>query len=713
MTDSATMTATAGASPVLLLAPTGRDAEITAQLLDRAGINVEICANAGDLCARLNADAGAVLMTAEAIDAAAIASLAKALEMQPPWSELPFLILLPQSEAARVSDSFATLGRRAHVTLVDKPIHVKTLVSATEAALRSRRRQYATRDLLGELEDRVAERDELIARERRYAARLNGLAQASLAITSAVTLDDALQLITDEACRIIQAHLAATLIRIEENGRKRTIRAMSCHDRNVRWVEDDTGDPADLFSSLAEETTTTHRLAKSELAAHPISRLVESTDLASALLAPLQERDGVCIGVIILGSHKDDAFSDDDEAVLTQLAHMASAAIQNARLYREARAANQAKDDFLATLAHELRTPMTGILGWIQMLKYEHAEQSDVDTAIDMIESSTRIQVRLVEDLLDVSRIIAGKLRIDVRAVELAPVLETVIETFRARAKESNVEIDARIETEPLSVLGDDTRLHQIIWNLLSNAIKFTPEGGRVRVELTRVHGNAIIRVTDSGQGISPEFLPHVFDRFQQADNSTTRRESGLGLGLAIVRYLVELHSGTVEVHSEGRGHGAMFCVTLPLIAVHTDGSAEEPSREPPRLNGIHVLVVDDEQAAGDLVADVLRRFGAVTLAVTSVAEAVKTLRRFTADIIVSDIAMPGEDGYALIRRLRDIEPILGRSVPAMALTGYGRPDDRARILASGFQQYMQKPVAADELAHAIERLVRASGAAA
>jgi signal transduction histidine kinase/DNA-binding response OmpR family regulator len=694
----------ARASPVLLLAPTGRDAEITAQLLDRAGIAVNVCRDASELVQRLNEQAGAVLMTSEAMTAAAMGRVAEALEVQPPWSELPFIILLPPAEASRAVDSFATLGRRAHVTLVDKPIHVKTLVSATEAALRSRKRQYATRDLLAELQARVAERDELLERERRHADRLSGLAQASLAIASAVSLDHALQLITDEACRIINAHLAATMIRIDENGRKRTVRAMSCHDPKTRYAEDGPGDP---FDSLAAESLTTERLTAAQLAAHPAARLIDLTGLCSALIGPLHERDGVGIGFILLASRLDDAFSDDDEAVLTQLANMASAAIQNARLYREAKAANQAKDDFLATLAHELRTPMTGILGWVQMLKYERAEQRDVDTAIDMIESSTRIQVRLVEDLLDVSRIIAGKLRIDVRAVELAPVVETVIETFRARARENSVELDASIETEPLSVLGDETRLHQIVWNLLSNAIKFTPEGGVVRIGLTRSNGNAVIRVTDSGQGISPEFLPHVFDRFQQADNSTTRRESGLGLGLAIVRYLVELHAGQVEALSEGAGTGATFTVTLPLIAVRTDDDARVPERQPPQLAGVRVMIVDDEQETGDLVAAVLRRFGAETLSFTSVTDAVKALRRFPADVVVSDIAMPGEDGYALMRRLRDIEPKLGRSVPAMALTGYGRPDDRARILASGFQAYMQKPVAALELAFVIEKLVR------
>jgi signal transduction histidine kinase len=426
------------------------------------------------------------------------------------------------------------------------------------------------------------------------------------------------------------------------------------------------------------------------------------------MMAPLLERNGDTVGVIAVAGKRDGGFTDDDEAVLTQLAQMASAAIQNARLYREAQDANRAKDDFLATLAHELRTPMTGILGWVEMLKMTDADEADVRTAIQMIENSTRVQARLVEDLLDVSRVIAGKLRIELGAVELGPVIETVAETFRGRAEESGVSLDATIEALPLSVYGDETRLHQVIWNLLSNAIKFTPSGGRVHLELLGTESKAVIRVTDSGKGIDPAFLPYVFERFQQADNTTTRQQAGLGLGLAIVRHLVELHSGTVTAASDGLGRGATFTVTLPVLAVRIAPTEEETSRQTgaPALDGVNVLVVDDNPDAGKLVSAVLAQFGATVQAVTSVGEAVKTLRRFPADVIVSDIAMPGEDGYALMRRLREIQPQLGREIPTMALTAYGRPEDRLRILSSGFQKYVQKPVEPVELAHAIAALI-------
>jgi hypothetical protein len=352
---------------------------------------------------------------------------------------------------------------------------------------------------------------------------------------------------------------------------------------------------------------------------------------------------------------------------------------------------------------------MTGILGWVQMLKMDGADKQDVRTAVQMIESSTRVQARLVEDLLDVSRIIAGKLRIELRAVELGPVIEDVVETFRTRAEENKLELDASVAEMPLSVYGDETRLHQIIWNLLSNAIKFTPAGGTVRVSLERQQSSAIVRVTDTGKGIDPGFLPFVFERFRQADNTTTRQQSGLGLGLAIVQHLVDLHHGKVAVTSDGENQGATFTVTLPVLAVRVQPEGLPELRGltgTTTLENISVLVVDDDPEAGHLVALVLEELGAHTATVTSVAEAIRTLRHFRADVIVSDIAMPGEDGYALMRRLRDVEPELGRDVHAMALTGYGRPEDRTRILSAGFQQYIQKPVEPLELADAIASLV-------
>jgi signal transduction histidine kinase len=444
-------------------------------------------------------------------------------------------------------------------------------------ALRSRLRQYDIRDLL-------AEQQKLLEKERASALRLSGLAEASLAIASALSLDDVLQMITDQAAKVINSRFAMIWLKVEENAQTRTIWAISAGAEGRRDVVDDATVAAlDEIAATIKSTT-----------------LLNDTfaGLDAMLAAPLLEREGRTAGLLMLAERPNAVFTADDEAVLTQLAQMASVAVQNARLYREAQDANRAKDDFLATLAHELRTPMTGILGWVQMLKIDGVAQNDVDTAIEMIEGSTRVQARLVEDLLDVSRIIAGKLRVDLAPVELRPVVEAVVEMFHARAAERRITIETKLEERPLSVYGDETRLHQIVWNLLSNAIKFTPEGGRVSVALQLSGSKGVLRVSDSGQGISPEFLPYVFDRFRQFDNSTVRQQAGLGLGLAIVRHLVTLHGGQADVASDGIGKGSTFTITLPVLAVRV-ARAELTQLltkpEMPRLDGIRILIVDDD----------------------------------------------------------------------------------------------------------------------
>ena len=683
---------------ILILAPTGRDAETTVDVLQRAGFKCEACMNVDELCRGISDGAGVVVVTAEALTPGTMRRIAAALASQPPWSEIPLMIFVAQPDMDRAARSFDSLGERANVTLVDRPIHVKTLVSATRTAVRSRARQYEIRDLL-------AEQQKLLESERASSKRLSGLADASLAIASALSLGDVLQMITDQAARVINAEFALIWLQAEGNTQTRTIRATSA-GKDIPSEIDEKSERA--LETIAAKIHGTIRLTGETF--RNVSGGQIFTGVRTVIAAPLQQREGGTIGVLMLAEKASAEFSVDDEAVLTQLAQMASAAVQNARLYREAQDANRAKDDFLATLAHELRTPMTGILGWVQMLKEDATVDDDATLAIRMIETSTRVQARLVEDLLDVSRIIAGKLRVDRAPVELAPVVEAVVETFRARAEESNVKLDVTIEERPLSVFGDETRLHQVIWNLLSNAIKFTPDNGSVRLELSCLESRAMLRVTDTGRGISPEFLPHVFERFRQADNTTTRSQSGLGLGLAIVRHLVELHGGEVSVESAGLNKGSTFIITLPLLAIRVGPAELEQLRQKPdmpTLRGVNVLVVDDDEESGKMVALVLSELGADARAVTSVAAAVKTLRGFAADIVLSDIAMPGEDGYALMRRLREIEPELGRHIRTMALTGYGRPENRTRILASGFQKYIQKPVEPIELARAIEELLR------
>ncbi|WP_168060369.1 PAS domain-containing hybrid sensor histidine kinase/response regulator [Candidatus Manganitrophus noduliformans] len=369
---------------------------------------------------------------------------------------------------------------------------------------------------------------------------------------------------------------------------------------------------------------------------------------------------------------------------------------------REAEAANRAKDEFLATVSHELRTPLNAIYGWARLLQMGDLDRETVTSAYETIERNAKAQAQLIDDLLDVSRIIAGKLRLDVRSIALKPVIEAAIETVQTAANAKGITLDSTFDERIESISGDPDRLQQVVWNLLSNAIKFTPTGGRVEIELRRIDSAIQIRVEDAGIGIHPEFLPYVFDRFRQAERVSTRFYGGLGLGLAIVRHLVELHGGTVSAESPGEGKGANFTVTLPLKVLSEESPDPEMKRSeetmPPTpammLEGVEVLLVDDEADARELLTLILQRSGARVITVSSTREAIDRLKRKKPDLLVSDIEMPGEDGYSLIRKVRAREAERGeRSVPAVALTAYAGRADRRRALMAGFQKHVPKPV--------------------
>jgi signal transduction histidine kinase/CheY-like chemotaxis protein len=383
----------------------------------------------------------------------------------------------------------------------------------------------------------------------------------------------------------------------------------------------------------------------------------------------------------------------------------------------EAEKLNRLKDEFLSTLSHELRTPLNSILGWSQILRTRKSNEATTIRALETIERNARSQAQLVEDLLNVSRIITGKIRLHVQAVELISVLEAAMDTVRPAAEAKNIRLQSVLDPAAGPILGDFERLQQIAWNLLSNAIKFTPKGGRVQVGLKRINSHVEIIVTDTGQGISAEFLPYVFDRFRQADNSITRTFGGLGLGLAIVRQLVELHGGTVHVESPGEGQGAMFTVNLPLMAVSPKASEPEwvhptvggsvPFDYSPRLDGLRILVVDDEADVRELITYILEACGTEVLAAASADEAIAALTRSSTaiDVLISDIGMPDEDGYTLLRRVRALKPENGGKIPAIALTAYARTEDRRTALLAGFQCHIAKPVEPAELIAVVANL--------
>ena len=401
---------------------------------------------------------------------------------------------------------------------------------------------------------------------------------------------------------------------------------------------------------------------------------------------------------------------DVSVALATAAAELTRADAEREQLLRseqDARAtaetANRAKDQFLAVLSHELRTPLNAVYGWAQMLRTGQIREEAQERALDIIVRNANAQLQLIDDLLDVSRVITGKMRLDVQSVDLKAVIEAALDAVRPAAGAKEIRLQSVLDPRAGPVTGDPGRLQQVVWNLLMNAVKFTPKGGRVQVHLQRVNSHVEIVVSDTGEGIAPEILPVVFDRFRQGDSSTTRAHSGLGLGLALVKYLVELHGGTVVAQSAGGGMGATFTVKLPLTIADIASEADRRSHptaassgfvsDGARLDGLRVLVVDDDQDALELASVILTRAGAEVRSSRSAADALPVLRQWRPDVLVSDIEMPGEDGYVLIRKVRALSGEEGGRTPAIAVTAYGRTQDRMLSLTAGYSMHVPKPV--------------------
>ncbi|MDQ1611955.1 MAG: hypothetical protein QOG00_1886 [Pyrinomonadaceae bacterium] len=390
----------------------------------------------------------------------------------------------------------------------------------------------------------------------------------------------------------------------------------------------------------------------------------------------------------------------------------------------DAEQANRLKDEFLATASHELRTPLTAILGWSHMLRHGQLDEANAARAVATIERNAKAQAQLVEDILDVSRVITGKLRLEVAPVDIAPVINAAIDSVQLAADSKNIQLSVTFDPVARHVSGDAGRLQQVVWNLLSNAVKFTPEGGRVEVRLERAGAQARLTVSDDGCGFSPAFVPYIFDRFRQADGTSTRRHGGLGLGLSIVRQLVELHGGTARADSPGEGRGATFTITLPLAVTphaakdhgHSSATGDDyswrygesgaPRVKPPlSLAGVRVLLVEDDEDSLNTLAAILNGYQAMVQTAACAADALDALNWYKPDVLISDLAMPREDGYSLISKLRAREAETGEQTPAIALTAYVRVEDRARALSAGFNTFVPKPVDPGELINAILNL--------
>ncbi len=461
---------------------------------------------------------------------------------------------------------------------------------------------------------------------------------------------------------------------------------------------------------------------------------IDYDSMQSFLGAPILSASGLSGWFYLLNKTDADDFSEADERLAATLTTQVSVAYENARLYAEteshaaelrsemavrkqaeeeraqllvreqaaraeAELANRTKDEFLATLSHELRTPLSAILGWSHILKNNKLGKADLARGLETIERNARVQSQLIDDLLDVSRIISGKIRIEPRAVDLAVVIEAAIDSVRPTFDAKEIQFETDVEARDCKVLGDANRLQQIFWNLFSNAVKFTPERGKVRVQVREQDFGVKVSVIDTGVGITPEFLPYIFDRFSQADGSTTRVHGGLGLGLAIVRHLVELHHGSVEVESEGEDRGATFTVRLPIAATTRAADNEFLLAEnvlpasAKIFDGVRILVVDDEADSRDLISTLLTRCGGEVRCSESAAEAIRAFAEWSPDLLLSDIGMPNEDGYSLIRKVRKLRSKRAKQIPAIALTAYATDEDRSLALAAGFQVHLAKPV--------------------
>ncbi len=452
--------------------------------------------------------------------------------------------------------------------------------------------------------------------------------------------------------------------------------------------------------------------------------------VCSYLAVPVISRSGEVIGGLFFGHSQADVFTERHERIIVGLAAQAAVAIDNARLYdatlkaaeerkrlleseraarAEAERSSEMKDVFLANLSHELRTPLSAILGWTQVLRLRLSENADLSQGLETIERNARVQTQLIEDLLDMSRITSGKVRLDIQPVAPFTFIEAAIETVRPAADGKNIRLEKMLDPTAGPISGDPSRLQQVIWNLLSNAIKFTPKGGKVQIVLERVNSHIEISVADTGIGIKPEFLPQIFERFHQMDASTTRKYGGLGLGLSIVRHLVELHGGSVFAKSQGEGEGTTFSVHLPVAVVYRNREAGERLHpqvskhpaldlQPPDLSDLKILVVDDEPDARALMQRVLGDCGAEVLVAGSAEEALERVEKERPHVLVSDIGMPDVDGYELLKRIRALGRQRGGKLPAIALTAFARSEDRTRALRAGFFIHLSKPVEPSEL---------------
>jgi PAS domain S-box-containing protein len=560
---------------------------------------------------------------------------------------------------------------------------------------------------------------------------VEAVSDAGKMLSAELKLDGLMQALTDAATELVGAQFGAFLHNVpDESGGSYMLYTFS-GDTRERFEHLPTPRGADLFGPTfrgegivrIDDVKQDPRFGKNP----PFNGMPSGhSPVTSYLAIPIVSRSGEVLGGLFFGHSEAGIFSERSERIVAGLAAQAAIAIDNARLYAaeqraraEAEKANRLKDDFLAIVSHELRTPLHVMSGWVQLLRRGNLDARRAQHAIEIIGRNLHAQQRIVEDILDVSRIITGNLPIEMAPVDLPLVIEAAADSMRPAAEAKGIELQITLDPKANCVFGDAGRLQQVVWNLISNAIKFTPPKGRVQILTERIDSQVEIKVIDTGPGIRPEFLPYIFDRFRQEDSSITRAQGGLGLGLSIVRHLVELHGGTVTAESRRDTHGAIFTVRLPLVAAGATKSPPaaqamqfsqtsrqvSPQNHASSLAGLRVLLVDDETDGRELVTTMLEQNGVQVKAAASADEALQTFAEWKPDILVSDIGMPEEDGYSLIRKVRALSREQGGNVPAAALTGYAGEEDYVKALSAGYHSHIKKPVELEELIAVVANL--------
>ncbi|APR82884.1 two-component sensor histidine kinase [Minicystis rosea] len=547
------------------------------------------------------------------------------------------------------------------------------------------------------------------------ATQIHRLTRASLRVSTAGTVDGIARALTEEARDVIGTHQALTMLwfpsaaAMRSGPDRRALTVVSLSDKHAELREQSLEAPPGL-AAFARERNAPFRRSERELAENgDWTRTAGGMlHLRGCLVAPLVDVDGRNMGFVLLSDRMHGELSDDDEAILVQLAQLASVAVQNAFLIAS-REAHRLEEDLLATLSHELRTPLSAILGWTRMMRATAPSPEKLARGLEVIERNVDAQTRLIEELLDVSRIASGKLLVERHPMLLVPIVQTAVDAVRPSAEARGLTLHVTLAGDVPRISGDPDRLQQVISNLLSNAVKFTPRGGRIAIHLAAQEGMLELRVSDTGIGLRADHLPFVFDRFWQAEGGSRRQHGGLGIGLALVRHLIELHDGVVRVESAGEGLGTTFTVRIPTMPEAEARDAAPPTARSalgtPDLAGVRVLLVEDEVDSRELLRETLEQHRARVTAVGSVGEAIVALGSSRPHVLVSDIAMPGADGYDLIRHLRSRHAAEGGDIPALALTAYTRSEDRARTLAAGFQMHASKPFEPLDIVSAVAQL--------